>query len=41
MKLGGDNPEHVVIVPGQLLAPIARAGLAVMIAGDEVKGDFA
>ena len=31
---GGDNPGHVVIVPDQLLAPITKAGLAVVIAGE-------
>jgi DNA invertase Pin-like site-specific DNA recombinase len=41
MGLAGDDPEHVVVVPGGLLAPTAKAGLTAAIAGDEVEGDFA
>jgi GTP-binding protein HflX len=41
MSLAGDDPEHVVVVPGGLLAPAAKAGLAAAIAGDEVEGDSA
>ena len=41
MSLVGDDPEHVVVVPGRHFAPTASAGLAAAISGDEVKGDFA
>ncbi len=41
MSLAGDDPEHVVVVPGGLFAPTAKAGLTAAIAGDEVEGDFA
>src|SRR4029453_4253921 len=41
MSLAGDDPEHVVIVPGGLLAPTAKAGSAAAIAGDEGEGDSA
>ena len=41
MSLAGDDPEHVVIVPGGLLAPTAKAGLAAAIGGNKVEGDFA
>src|SRR5919199_1740422 len=39
MSLAGDDPEHVVVVPGGLLAPAAKARLAAAVAGDEVEGD--
>ena len=38
MNLAGDDPEHVVVVPGGLLAPTAKAGLMAAIAGDEIAG---
>jgi hypothetical protein len=38
MNLAGDDPEHVVVFPGGLLAPTAKAGLMAAIAGDEVAG---
>src|ERR687894_3044092 len=41
MSLAGDDPEHVVVVPGGLLAPAAKAGLTAAVAGDEVEGDSA
>src|SRR5688500_10219276 len=41
MSLAGDDPEHVVVVPGGLLAPAAEAGLAAAVAGDQVEGDLA
>jgi hypothetical protein len=41
MSLAGDDPEHVVVVPGGLFAPTAQAGLTAAISGDEVEGDFA
>lgn len=41
MSLTGDDPEHVVVVPGGLLAPTAQAGLTAAIASDEIEGDFA
>src|SRR5690242_15487072 len=41
MNLAGDDPEHVVIVPGGLFAPAAQAGLTVAIGGNKVEGDFA
>jgi hypothetical protein len=31
MSLAGDDPEHVVIVPGGFLPPAAEAGLAAVI----------
>jgi len=37
----GDDPEHIAVVPGGLLAPTAKAGLAAAIAGDEIEDDFA
>ena len=39
--LAGDDPEHVIVVPGGLFAPTAKAGLTAAIGGDEVAGDFA
>ena len=41
IKLAGDDPEHVIVVPGGLPAPTAKAGLAAAIGGDEVEGDLA
>src|SRR6476660_2968325 len=41
MNLAGDDPEHVIVVPGGLFAPTAYAGLTAAIGGDEVEGDFA
>jgi hypothetical protein len=41
MSLAGDDPEHVVVVPGGLLAPTAEAGLTAAIGGNKVEGDFA
>src|SRR3954471_18982934 len=41
MKLAGDDPEHVIIVPGGLLAPTAKAGLTTAIGGDEVGSNLA
>ena len=41
IKLAGTDPEHVVVVPGGLFAPTAKAGLTAAISGDKVKGDFA
>ena len=41
MSLAGDDPEHVVVVPGGLFAPTAQAGLTAAIASDEIEGDFA
>jgi hypothetical protein len=38
MNVGGDDPEHVVVVPGGLLAPTTKAGLTATICGDEVEG---
>ena len=41
MSLAGDDPEHIVVVPGGLLAPAAKAGLTVAVAGEQVESDFA
>ena len=41
MNLAGDDPEHVIVVPGGLFAPTADAGLATAIGGDEVESNFA
>ncbi len=41
MSLAGDDPEHVVVVPGGLFAPTAKAGSTAAISGDEVESDFA
>jgi hypothetical protein len=41
INLTGDDPEHVVVVPGGLFAPTAKADLTAAISGDEVEGDFA
>ena len=41
IKLAGNDLEHVVVVPGGLFAPTAKAGLTAAISGDEVEGDFA
>jgi len=41
MDLAGDDPEHVIVVPGGLFAPTAYAGLTTAIGGDEVEGNFA
>ena len=41
MNLAGDDPEHVIVVPGGLFAPTAYAGLTAAIGGDEVESDFA
>jgi hypothetical protein len=38
MDLAGDDPEHVIVVPGGLFAPTAYAGLTAAIGGDEVEG---
>ena len=34
MSLVGDDPEHIVVVLGGLLAPTAEAGLTTAIASD-------
>src|SRR4051812_19963928 len=41
MKLAGDDPEHVIVVPGGLLTPTAKAGLTAAIGGDEIDGNLA
>src|SRR4051794_22867609 len=41
MSLAGDDPEHVVVVPGGLFAPTAKAGLTDAIGGNKVESDFA
>ena len=41
IKLAGNDLEHVVVVPGGLFAPTAKAGLTAAICGDKVEGDFA
>ena len=41
MNLAGDDPEHVIVVPGSLFAPTADAGLTTAIGGDEVESNFA
>src|SRR3954447_14393222 len=41
MSLAGDDPEHVIIVPGGLLTPTAKAGLTAAIGGDEIDGNLA
>ena len=42
MDLAGDDPEHVIVVPGGLFAPTADAGLTTTaIGGDEVESNFA
>src|ERR671916_584375 len=41
MSLAGDDAEHVIVVPGGLLAPAAKAGLTAAVAGDRVEGDSA
>src|SRR3954449_9972361 len=41
MKLAGDDPEHVIIVPGGLLTPTAKAGSTAAIGGDEIDGNLA
>ena len=41
MSLAGDDPEHVIIVPGGLFAPTAKAGLTAAIGGNKVESDFA
>ena len=38
MNLAGNDPEHVFVVPGGLLAPTAKAGLMAAIVGDEIAG---
>jgi ABC-2 type transport system permease protein len=40
MSLAGDDPEHVVIVPGGFLAPAASAGSAAAVSGDKVASDL-
>ena len=40
IKLAGDDPEHVVVVPGGLFTPTAKAGLTAAINGEGVEGDF-
>jgi hypothetical protein len=37
INLAGDDPEHVVVVPGGLFTPTAKAGLTAAISGDEVE----
>ena len=41
IKLACEDLEHVIVVPGGLFAPTAKAGLMAAISGDEVEGDFA
>src|SRR6476620_11785179 len=41
MSLAGDDQEHVVVVPGGLFAPTAKAGLTAAIGGNKVESDFA
>src|SRR3954453_2388032 len=41
MSAADDELEHVIVVPGGLLAPAAQAGPAAAILGDEVEGDLA
>jgi hypothetical protein len=41
MNLMGNDLEHVLVVLGGLFAPIAKAGLTALIAGDKVEGNFA
>src|SRR4051812_10052212 len=41
IKLACEDLEHVIVVPGGLFAPTAKAGLTAAISGDEVEGDFA
>src|SRR3954447_23479982 len=41
MSAGDDELEHVVVVPGGLLAPAAQAGPAAAVLGDQVEGDLA
>src|SRR4051794_36768764 len=41
MSAADDELEHVIVVPGGLLAPAAQAGPAAAILGDEVEGEVA
>ena len=41
MSLAGDDPEHVVIVPGCHFTPTASAGSATAVSANKVEGDFA
>src|SRR3954447_19448939 len=41
MSVADDELEHVVVVPGGLLAPAAQAGPAAAVLGDQVEGDLA
>src|SRR3954452_21997018 len=41
VSLAGDDPKHVVVIPGGLLAPTAQAGLTAAIGGNKVEGYFA
>src|SRR4051794_18080421 len=41
MSAADDELEHVIVVPGGLLAPAAQAGPAAAILADEVEGDLA
>lgn len=41
MSLASDDPEHIVVVPGGLLAPAAKAGLPAAVAGEQVESEFA
>jgi len=41
VSLASDDPEHVIVVPGGLLAPTVQADLTAAIAGDEIESDFA
>jgi hypothetical protein len=36
MNLAGDDPEHVIVVPGSFFAPTAKAGLTAAIGGKEI-----
>jgi hypothetical protein len=40
MGLASNNSEHVIVIPGGLLAPTAQAGLTVAIGDHKVEGDF-
>src|SRR3954469_16441935 len=41
MNLAGEDPEHVIVVPGSLFAPTTEAGLTAVIGGNKVESDFA
>jgi hypothetical protein len=41
ISLAGDDPEQIVVVPGGLPAPAAKAGLTAAVAGEQGESDFA